>query len=213
MYGSIKVKIYSLAFCAVLICLSFLSANAISQETIYYRYVNEKGVNVISSRIPSRYVQRGYDIVTYDGRLLERVPPEASPEEKARMLKEREEQQRLQVWDKELRRRYSHPDDIEAAKQRKLAQNRNAIGIVERNIEKIDDEINRYQSLAAADEREGRDVSEETLTAIKQLQREREIEFMEREKTLEENQSIVNKYNRDIERFKIIRPETAVAKP
>lgn len=197
----------SIQYGFILIALMLGGISAVfAQDVPYYRYINEKGVKVISTQIPSRYVKRGYDIITVDGRLIERVAPELTGAEKAKLLQEQKEQKRLKEWDTELLKRYSHPDDIEAAKQRKLAQNMNAIGILRRNVEKIDQEINRYQGLAAADEREGRDVSEDTLESIRRLKRERVVELKDIEDREEEGRQIIESHDRDIDRFKIIRP-------
>lgn len=194
--------------CLVGILVLFASLSAVAQEVPYYRYINEKGVKVISTQIPSRYVKRGYDIISVDGRLIERVAPEPSGVEKAKILKQQQEQQRLKAWDKELLKRYSRPADIEAAKQRKLAQNANFIGILQRNVEKIDQEIDRYQGLAAADEREGREVSIDTLESIERLKRERATELKEIEDRETQRKQIIESYDKDIERFKVIRPHS-----
>jgi hypothetical protein len=187
----------------------FYWRSAVAQETLYYRYISDNGVTVISSRIPARYVPRGYDLITYDGKLVERISPELSPEKKSRLLKKMEKEARLEIWDKELLRRYSHPADIEAAKQRKLGQNNNDLGIMARNIEKNTEEINRYQSLAAAEERAGREVSADILNNIEVLKRERAAEMKKQKKKQQEQQKIIEKFDRNIERFKIIRPRTA----
>ncbi len=171
----------------------------------YYRYINENGVKVISSQIPPRYVKRGYDIITIDGRLIERVAPEPSDEEKAKMLKQQEEQERLNRWDKELLGKYSEVADIEAAKQRKLEQNATTTAIIRRRIEKIDQEINRYQSIAAADERKGKEVSPDTLESIARLKHDRTLEYREIEQNEKERKMIEESYDKDIARFKIIR--------
>lgn len=188
----------------VLTSLLFVSAQA---SGLYYRYTDNNGVRVISSKIPAQYVPNGYEIITKEGKLVERILPEPSEEEKERIIKEKREQARLEAWDKELLRRYSHPDDIEDAKERKLAQNRNDLGIIIRSIEKINDEIQRYQSLAAADERVGRDVNVDTLAKIESLKIERDKELYKRREKELERQSIMEKYDQDIERFKIIRPD------
>jgi len=194
--------------CKVVIAIAFIIGNvgSFAQDKAYYRYINEKGVKVISTQIPSRYVKRGYDIITVSGRLIERVAPEPTGAEKEKLRQKKIEQQRLKEWDAELLKRYSHPDDIEAAKQRKLAQNKNSIGILKRNIEKIDQEINRYQSLAAGDEREGRDVSADTLEVIESLKRERAVEISETSEREKEGVQIIEDYDKDIARFKVIRP-------
>ena len=86
-------------------------------KALFYRYTNDNGVTVISSRIPPRYVPRGYDVINHNGSLVKQVPPEPSPAEKARLLEEYEQQARLQAWDDELLRRYSSVDDIESARE------------------------------------------------------------------------------------------------
>lgn len=204
-----KVNAFSFKNSLILGILFFflvMAVNVLAQEQRLYRYIDDKGVKVISSIIPSKYVKRGYDIITIDGRLIETVAKELSAEEKIKFLRVQKEKERIEVWDQELLKRYSHPDDIEAAKKRKLLQNTSAIGIVKRNIEKIDEEINRYQSLAAADEREGRDVLEDTLKSIELLKRERNLELVDVEEREKEREQIIEGFDRDIERFKIIRP-------
>jgi hypothetical protein len=183
-----------------------LSTIGFAQGLQLYRYTNNQGVTVISSQIPPHYVSKGYEVITYDGRVLETVAPEPIGEEKIRTLQKQEQQRRQEARDAELLKRYSHADDIEAAKQRRLAQNRNVTAITERNIEKIDAEINRYQALAAADEREGREVSTETLKAIEELRNDREKELQEIAEQQREGRAITDKYDSDIARFKIIRP-------
>lgn len=190
----------------VMLGLFLVVSASVAQGVPYYRYINEKGVKVISTQIPSRYVKRGYDIIAVDGRLIERVAPEPTGAEKERLIKQQREQKRLKEWDAELLKRYSHPKDIEAAKQRKLAQNMNSIGILKRNVEKIDQEINRFQGLAAADEREGREVSLDTLESIERLKREKVVELKEVAEREKERQQITESYDRDIERFEVIRP-------
>ena len=180
-------------------------ANAAEEPTLF-RYRNDQGVPVISSTIPPKFVRRGYDIITFDGRVLKTVPPELSPEQRAKLLEQQQEEARLKAWDQDLLRRYSHPDDIEAAKQRRLAQNQNAIGIVQRTIEKIDSDIVRYQGLAAADEREGRAVNGDTLEKIAQLKQDRVDAEQEIAKLEQENQLIIEKFDKDIARFKEIKP-------
>lgn len=178
---------------------------SVAQDIPYYRYINEKGYKVISTQIPSRYVKRGYDIITVDGSLVERVAPEPTTKEKANFLLRQKEQQRLEKWDTELLKRYSHPTDIELDKQRKLVQNMNSISILRRNVEKIDQEINRYQSLAAADEREGLEVSGDTLESMERLKRERGTEQKEIGEREKEREQIIERYDKDIARFKVIR--------
>lgn len=185
-----------------------LSSGVSASGAHYYRYLNENGVKVISSRIPNRFVKNGYDIITIDGTLIERVAPEPSEEEKEKLRQEQAEQKRLELWDKELLRQYSRSADIEAAKQRKLAQNETSTSIIQRRIEKIDQDIIRYQGLAAADERAGKEVAIDTLHAIERLKKERAAAEQEVEEKQKERMSIKESHDKDLARFKVIRPDT-----
>jgi hypothetical protein len=182
-----------------------LGAQVFAQKTTYYKYISKKGINVVSSRIPSEYVKRGYSIVTFDGRVIETIHPELSPAEKARLITETERLEKLKEWDTLLLRRYSHPDDVEAAKQRKLTQNESGIILIDLNIEKINSQIDLYQSLAAEDERAGKVISAATMTSINKLKSDRELERSQRQQKIDESNKIIEEHDKDIERLKIIR--------
>jgi hypothetical protein len=181
-----------------------LSAHASAQNTIFYKYINAKGVNVVSSRIPSEYVKKGYDIISSDGRLIQRIPPELSAEEKVRLIAETERLKKVKDRDTLLLRRYSRPDDIEAAKQRKLSQIENRVWLIDRNIEKLNSQIDLYQSLAAEDERAGKKISIDTLWSIEKLKSDRDIEINKRKQKTEESNHVIKSHDKDIVRLKKI---------
>ena len=196
-------RIQVLFFCI----FSLLALPSVANERRLYRYIADNGVMVISSKIPSRYVSGGYDVITYDGRLIERVPPEPSPEEKRQLELELKERARLEAWDNQLLRIYSHPDDIEAVKQRKLLEIKNDLRIITRNIEKIDQEINRYHGMAANDERIDGTVAAGIVENISILKKDRLREEARQREKLEEKQELIEKYDKDIARFRTLRPE------
>jgi hypothetical protein len=181
-----------------------LSAHALAQNTIFYKYINAKGVNVVSSRIPSEYVKKGYDIISSNGRLIQRIPPELSAEEKVRLIAETERLKKIKDRDTLLLRRYSRPDDIEAAKQRKLSQIENRVWLIDRNIEKLNSKIDLYQSLAAEDERAGEKISIDTLWSIEKLKSDRDIEINKRKQKTEESNHVIKSHDKDIARLKEI---------
>ncbi len=199
-------KIRYLLSTSIIVAAIASSGYTLAQNAVFYKYVNKQGVNVISSRIPSEYVKKGYEIVTFDGRLIKAVPPELSDEEKARLKAKNDRLKKLKELDTQLLRRYSHPDDIEAAKQRKLSQNQSRIGLIDLNIEKINAEIDLFQGLAAEDERAGRKVSQETMISIEKFKKDRELELEKKRQKIEESNRIIEEHDRDIARFKIIRP-------
>lgn len=181
-----------------------LGTQALAQKSSYYKYVNKQGINVVSSRIPSEYVKKGYAIVTFDGRIIETIPPELSPAEKAHLATETEQVETLKQRDTLLLRRYSRPDDIEAAKQRKVSQILNAVGLMNLNIEKINSQIDLYQSLAAEDERAGEKISTDTIEAMQRLKSDRDIAIKQREQKTDDVELIIEEHNKDIDRFKKI---------
>ncbi|MBX2808765.1 MAG: hypothetical protein KTR20_09060 [Cellvibrionaceae bacterium] len=184
-----------------------LQLSAIAEEPVLYRYKKADGLQVISSQIPAEFVSQGYDILSPDGRVLKTIAAEPSAADKERLLREQREQQRLATWDKELLRRYSHVDDIRSAKQRKLNQLANAISLRYRNIDKINEEIDRYQALAADQERQGRAVTEEIIKKMALLKEERAREQAQAKRKAQEQQQVTQAFDADIQRFKIIRPE------
>lgn len=181
-----------------------LSAHALAQNTIFYKYINAKGVNVVSSRIPSEYVKKGYDIISSNGRIIQTIPPELSAEEKVHVIAETERLKKIKDRDTLLLRRYSRPDDIEAAKQRKLSQIENRVWLIDRNIEKLNSQIDLYQSLAAEDERAGKKISIDTLWSIEKLKSDRDIEINKRKQKTEESNHVIKNHDKDIVRLKEI---------
>lgn len=190
----------------ITLALSLLTTTAI-EASVLYRYTKAGGIQVISSQIPAEYVSKGYEILSSDGRVLKTIPAEPTVEEKERILLERREQQRLALWDKDLLRRYSSINDIESAKQRKLNQIDSDISLRYRNIDKINEEIDHYQALAASQERQGQTVTEETLRKMALLRKERASELAEAKRKTQEQEQAIQTFDADIARFKIIRPE------
>ena len=196
-----------------LICLfvSFLLfaslASVHAQGKKLYRYIDDNGVKVISSQIPAAFVKKGYEVLTADGVVIETIAPEPSEEEKVEILKRQAEQERLARWDRALLQRYSSVADIEAAKKRSLLQLKTEISIRDRGIDKINNEINDIQVKAAEIERSGRPVSDAMLMKLEQLRDERELELALIDSLKTEQNTVTERYDEDIKRFMIIRPE------
>ena len=176
-----------------------------------YRYLNEEGVTVINDKIPPEYVKKGYEVVTLSGKVLEVIPPAPTGAEAEAASAQYELDKQLAEWDAYLLRRYSTPDDIRAAKKRKVRDFEASLSILRGNANTIQTQIELVQSRAASFERQGRAVPEATLNNLAQLQE----ELSETNRLIairEENQrELVEKFDKDIERFKVIRPETAKA--
>ncbi len=174
-----------------------------------YRYVNDKGVQVIDDNVPPEYVRNGYDVLDAQSMtLIKRVPRQLSEEElnlrntdEARARLKEEEEQRLKAWDESLLLRYSTIEDIEAARKRALQDLQIRISIQKSNLVSIKSQIEREQDKAANIERRGFEVPEAVRQNIEILQR--EIEDIEQSIAVrqEEIASVKASFQRDIDRF------------
>lgn len=176
-----------------------------AQSITFYRFKNANGVTVISTQIPSNAVRQGYDIVTSSGRLIERIAPEPTPEEKQRILEARAEEERLRLYDEDLLRRYSSVADIESDRSRRLVLLDNDIELRERGIKKIDEQTELWQSKAADEERRGQAVSAATLGKLSRLQEEKQTLISTVQQRKQERLQVIERFDKDIERFRLIR--------
>lgn len=187
--------------------IALLAANVSAQELKFFRFKNAQGITVISTKIPSEFIGKGYDIVTSDGRLIERVPAEPTAEEKQRILEAQAEAERLKKRDRALLSRYSSVRDIEAERARKLAQLDTDIKLRERSVEKVNEETTLWQSKAADEERRGQQVSAGTLDKLSRLSEQKQSILLIIKQKKRERQQAIKHFEEDIARFQIIRPE------
>ncbi len=181
-----------------------LSGTALAGNKVFYRYVNDEGVKVLNHTIPPEYAQKGYEILSATGHVLKVVEPAISKEEGEKLAVERRARKELALWDASLRRRYSSVADIEAAKKRKLLELEANMSVLNTNIEGLKEQIETIQSEAAQIERSGREVSESLLANLKGLHVEMENTRAQVVQRKEEYRRLLEKYDRDIERFKVI---------
>ena len=173
-----------------------------------YRYTNDEGTVVIDHRIPPQYVARGYEILNEKGVVVEVVPRELTPEERASRdaaeqlaAEAAAEQKRLREWDESLLLRYSTIEDIEAARERELRDLRIRLSILKSNKRSLKQQVETYQAQAADQERMGRVVDAKHLKAIEDLQGEIAItdrSIADREQEIAE---VTADFQQDIDRF------------
>ena len=173
-----------------------------------YRYVNDKGVQVIDDAIPPEFVSRGYEIIQEDGTLLRRVPRQLTEEElslrntdESRRRLQEEEEERMRAWDESLMLRYSGIEDIEASEQRAMRDLQIRISIQKSNLISLKAQVEREQQQAADLERRGVDVPEDLSTTIDTLRREVEDTEQSIEVRREEIKQVKASYQRDKDRF------------
>lgn len=186
--------------------LIIVSTSLTAEE--YYRYKDSNGVQVINTYIPPEFVKYGYDVITPRGLVIKTVPPAPTEEE----LAARDEAKRLaaekkkhelaqQQVDERLKRLYSHPDDAKRALERKLAEIDYQISRKRGQMVTYKSKKAKLEEDAAARERAGRSVSEQTVAEIARLNRKieeanRYIETIEASK-----QTVTAQFEQDIERM------------
>jgi hypothetical protein len=144
---------------------------AVAGATESYRYYNDKGVVVLDRQgVPPQYIGKGYDVLDEQGRLLRRIPPAPTAEERLRLSKEK-----AQITaDSQLLRLYSSLEDVDRARERKFAELDGAIGAARGNLQSLRTQQASLLGVAAEQERTGREVPESLLVQISNLKAEQE---------------------------------------
>ena len=157
--------------------------------------------------LPPEYAQKGYEVVSMSGKVIKVVPPAMSVEEAAKQASAKQQAEVLAVWDKRLRLRYSSVADIESAKQRKLAEIESNVSILRGNLRSLKGEIAQHESRAANSERAGREVPQAILDTLAALRQKQDNIIGQIQQRKQESIELVERFDRDIERFKVIRPD------
>ncbi|MDH0142348.1 DUF4124 domain-containing protein [Aquipseudomonas alcaligenes] len=135
----------------------------------FYRYVNDKGVTVLDRLgVPPEYIEKGYQVVDEQGRVVREIPPAPSKEERLRQLEEKAKVKS----DTQLLRIYSEPADVDRARDRKLAELDGVIGVANSNLSSLRTQQANLQARAAEYERSGRQVPEHLLVQIDNIKAE-----------------------------------------
>ena len=193
---------------ACLLLATAIAPSANAQARQMYRYENAEGNKVVAYQVPPEFVAQGYEILSPTGTLLEVVPPTLDPEEREdldaaerRAMADAAEKERLRQWDESLLLRYSSIEDIEAARERALRDLRIRVSILKGKLRSLKQQVENYQASAADQERMGRSVDSEYLTAIEDLQG----EIASTERAVNDRQDEIARvdasYDRDVERF------------
>lgn len=167
----------------------------------YYRYLNEEGVRVMSHTIPPKYAQKGYEVLTRTGQVIEVIPPAPDPEdlqaEKERRAAEREMLAAYEV----LARRYSDVSEIYAARDRRLAHLDATIAILRSNIGNLRSQTEELMRKAAEVERSGREVPKQILSNIEEIKAEQATTEAKLAARIEEHAGIHAEYEADVTLF------------
>ncbi|MGL4316304.1 MAG: DUF4124 domain-containing protein [Pseudomonas sp.] len=142
-----------------------------AQPVEYYRYVNDKGVTVIDRLgVPPEFIEKGYDVVNDQGRVVRVIAPAPSMAERQRMLADKAQAKS----DTQLLRIYTEVADVDRARDRKLAELDGVISVAQSNLSSLRTQQANLQATAAENERIGRAVPEHLLVQIDNLKAEQE---------------------------------------
>ncbi|HTN33811.1 MAG TPA: DUF4124 domain-containing protein [Marinobacter sp.] len=189
----------------------FVFSIATAVEAAMYRYTDQNGQLVISNTIPQEATQRGYDILSNNGRVIETIPAAPTEEEIAAREAKKQHQKELESQreeDRKLLKRYSHPDQAVRAMHRKIHELEGLVQLKRGNISVISSQLDNEQSRAADMERAGREIPQATLDKIRRL--ESQIRDIEREITSQIHELEIQRegFEAEIERLEVITGES-----
>lgn len=181
-----------------------------------YRYKDEQGNVVLNSTIPSEVVAKGYEVLNAQGRVIEKVPPALTKEQRAqrdaeKLRKEAEEEARKQqeIQDKELKLLYSHPDDIVRILQRRIQDAQAVIQLRRSQIEISKKQIAQLESTAADAQRKGKDIPDQVLDSLSQLRKGIGNDEADIEEQKQEMQRAIQEFDAKIRRMEVLTGQRA----
>ncbi|MGY8810388.1 MAG: DUF4124 domain-containing protein [Pseudomonadales bacterium] len=131
-----------------------------------YRYIDDKGVTVLDSRVPPQFISRGYEVLDSQGRVKLIVPAAPTAAEREANRAALEEQKAQHTADANLLRLYSGSTDLERAQGRQIQQIENQISTSKASIQDLQVEREELQGRAAQAERAGRQVDPDLLAEL-----------------------------------------------
>ena len=132
----------------------------------YYRYTDERGITVINRQgVPAHLIGNGYEVLSEQGRVLRVIPRAPTPEEYKKMQADQEQAKS----DRQLLRLYTRIEDIDRARDRKIADIDGQISIARGNLLSTTSLKADLQRQAASQERAGRQVPANLLKQIEEV--------------------------------------------
>ena len=129
----------------------------------YYRYTDERGITVINRQgVPPHLIGKGYEVLSEQGRVIRVVPRAPTPAEYRQMQADKERAKS----DRQLLMLYTRIEDIDRARDRKVADIDGQISIARGNLLSVNSLKSDLQAQAASQERAGRTVSASLLKQI-----------------------------------------------
>lgn len=160
-------KLGTLGFCLWLGlgCIASVHADE-TPGIVLYRYVDSRGVTVLDRQgVPPEYVGKGYEVLNQRGRVVQTVPPAPSADE----LRDAQAAKLQSDADAHLLRFYNSVEDVDRAKNRRLAELDGLIVVAQGNIQNLVTQQGTLQTQAADQERAGHPVPKTLLDQMDDL--------------------------------------------
>ena len=157
--------------------LSFGAQAAPGGAVELYRYVNDKGVVVLDRQgVPPQYIGKGYQVLNDQGRVIRT----------AEELRQRKAAQAQASSDAQLLRLYSSLEDVDRARERRLAELDGLSSVARGNLQSLKLQQANLQGQAANQERAGRPVAQALVDQLKQEEKRLQGEIGRFQKAREE---------------------------
>lgn len=191
-----------------------LACGASAVQAKLYRWVDEEGNVHYSDRMPAAASQQQRKVMDEQGRTLEERDPEAElreseaeKAEKARIEAERKAREEKARQDRVLLQTFTSVEEIEMLRNDRAQALDAGIKIAQEKIERLHKTLENQKSRVQRLEKQGKPVPDDlakqlsdTQAAITENER-----YIERRKA--EKQTLIEKFNADIERFKELKSE------
>jgi hypothetical protein len=185
-----------------------------------YRYKNEQGLMVLTQTLPAEYATKGYEILNEKGRVIKVIPPALTPEqiaerdaalERARLAEiEKKKQDKI---DEELKLLFSHPNDAVRVLERRIQDFKGLIEVKKAKISSLQVQIAEEEAAAAARQRKGLPVTEDSLIKIGNMQKEVQHNQMDVEEIQQDISKQLLIYDEKIKRLEVITEKVATDYP
>lgn len=156
----------------LLILTLAIAATAVDAKN-FYRFKDSNGRLVVKDYLPNSALKSGYDVINESGRLVERVPPMMTDEEKQaerlrqeKLAEQQAKERKARLHDRMLMRQYRTIDDIKRTEENQTASLEINISILNGHNKTLEKKLTALQSSAADYERKGKAIPKSILNQI-----------------------------------------------
>lgn len=174
-----------------------VAATAVNAKN-FYRFKDSNGRLVVKDYLPNSALKSGYEVINESGRLIERVPPMMTDDEKRaerlrqeKLAEQQAKERKARLHDRMLLRQYRTIDDIKRTEENQTASLEINISILKGHNKTLEKKLTDLQSSAADFERKGKSVPKSILSQIDATKEQ-----------VNENHASIKRYNSQVETIK-----------